>query len=79
MSAETERGMLDLLLSRYNTERQGTIAVQRTACREPLRHDARRLSRWDRIHGYYAQCQACGEPAPCSLHQPRAAALEVAA
>lgn len=54
-------------------------AVQRTAMREPLRHDARMLSRWTKDHGYYRQCQACGEPAPCSLHQPRAAALEVAA
>lgn len=54
-------------------------AVQRTACREPLRRDARKLSRWDHARGHYEQCQACGEPAPCHLHQPRAAALEVAA
>ena len=49
-----------------------TAAVQRTAMREPLRHDARMLSRWDKARGYYRQCQACGEPAPCQLHQPRA-------
>lgn len=49
-----------------------SAAVQRTACREPLRHDARMLSRWAKDHGYYRQCQACGEPAPCQLHQPRA-------
>lgn len=51
-----------------------TAAVQRTACREPLRRDARKLSRWTKDLGYYQQCQACGEPAPCHLHQPRAAA-----
>lgn len=49
-----------------------SAAVQRTACREPLRHDARMLSRWAKDRGYYRQCQACGEPAPCQLHQPRA-------
>lgn len=54
-----------------------TASVQRTACREPLRHDARTLSRWDKARGYYRQCQACGEPAPCGLHQPRA--MEAAA
>lgn len=50
-----------------------TSAVHRTACREPLRQDARTLSRWDKARGYYQQCQACGQPAPCHLHQPRAA------
>ncbi|HEX9228349.1 MAG TPA: hypothetical protein VF885_17240 [Arthrobacter sp.] len=50
-----------------------TAAVQRTACREPLRHDARKIWRWDDARGNYQQCQACGEPAPCALHQPRAA------
>jgi hypothetical protein len=51
-----------------------TSAVQRTACREPLRHDARTISRWSEGRGSYRQCQACGEPAPCRLHQPEAAA-----
>lgn len=50
-----------------------TSAAQRTAYREPLRQDARTLSRWDKTRGYYQQCQACGQPAPCNLHQPRAA------
>lgn len=49
-----------------------TAAAQRTAYREPLHRDARRLSRWSKDRGYYAQCQACGQPAPCNLHQPRA-------
>jgi len=49
-----------------------TAAVQRTACREPMRRDARKLSRWDKVRGYYQQCQACGQSAPCQLHQPRA-------
>jgi hypothetical protein len=49
-----------------------TSAVQRTAYREPLRQDARTLSRWDKARGYYRQCQACGQSAPCNLHQPRA-------
>jgi hypothetical protein len=49
-----------------------TSAVHRTACREPLRHDARTISRWDTARGSYRQCQACGEIAPCNLHQPRA-------
>lgn len=48
-------------------------AVQRTACREPLRRDARTISRWDASRGSYRQCQACGQLAPCNLHQPRAA------
>lgn len=48
-------------------------AAQRTAYREPLRRDARKLSRWNKEAGYYAQCQACGESYPCALHQPRAA------
>ena len=56
-----------------------TSSAQRTAYREPLRRDARKLSRWDKDRGYYQQCQACGEPAPCQLHQPRAAAEQVAA
>lgn len=49
-----------------------TSAVHRTACREPLRHDARTISRWDTARGSYRQCQACGETAPCPLHQPTA-------
>lgn len=53
-----------------------TAAVQRTACREPLRHDARMISRWSKSGGYYRQCQACGELAPCQFHQPRATTLE---
>ena len=56
-----------------------TAAAQRTAYREPLRRDARMISRWDQSRGYHAQCQACGEPAPCALHQPRAASIESAA
>lgn len=48
-----------------------TAAVQRTACREPLRRDARKIGRWDEKRGYYDLCQGCGEPAPCTLHQPR--------
>jgi len=48
-----------------------TAAAQRTAFREPLHRDARKISRWNTEVGYYAQCQACGEPAPCNLHQPR--------
>lgn len=46
-------------------------AIQRTACREPLRRDARKIGRWDERRGYYDLCQACGEPAPCAFHQPR--------
>lgn len=53
-------------------------AAQRTAYREPLRRDARTISRWDSDRGSYRQCQACGEPAPCQLHQPRAAKHETA-
>jgi hypothetical protein len=48
-----------------------TTAAQRTAYREPLHRDARTISRWDRDRGSYRQCQACGELAPCQLHQPR--------
>lgn len=50
-----------------------TAAAQRTAYREPLNRDARTLHRWEKDRGYYQQCQACGQPAPCELHQPRAA------
>lgn len=47
-------------------------AVQRTACREPLRHDARALWIWDAAAGTTTRrCQACGEQAPCRPHQPR--------
>lgn len=53
-------------------------AAQRTAYREPLNRDARKLSRWSKDRGYWAQCQACGEPAPCELHQPRAAKEQAA-
>lgn len=55
-----------------------TAAVQRTAMREPLRRDARMISRWDTARGSYRQCQACGEPSPCHLHQPRATAEKTA-
>lgn len=55
-----------------------TAAAQRTAYREPLHRDARKLSRWNRERGYWAQCQACGELFPCQLHQPRAASMEAA-
>lgn len=54
-------------------------AIQRTACREPLRRDARTISRYDPKQGSYRQCQACGEIAPCHLHQPRAARKEMQA
>ena len=47
-------------------------AVQRTTFREPLHRDARTIQMWDERNGYRARCQGCGEPAPCSLHQPRA-------
>lgn len=46
-------------------------AAERTAYRAPLHRDARKLSRWSNERGYWSQCQACGEPAPCALHQPR--------
>ncbi len=49
-----------------------TAAVQRTAMREPLRRDARTLTVWNERKGLLRLCQGCGEPAPCSLHQPRA-------
>lgn len=48
-------------------------AVQRTAMREPLHRDARTISTWDETHGSRTRCQACGETAPCNLHQPRKA------
>ena len=54
-------------------------AVERTANRAPLHRDARKISRWNTVSGYYAQCQACGEAFPCELHQPRAASTEAAA
>ena len=49
-------------------------AVQRTACREPLRRDASSawIGSWDKGQS----CTACGEPAPCPLHQPRQATQE---
>ncbi|MDR6794343.1 hypothetical protein J2X12_002920 [Pseudarthrobacter oxydans] len=56
-----------------------TAASQRTAYREPLHRDARKLDRWERKRGHYAQCQACGELAPCGLHQPRLTAQAEAA
>lgn len=48
-------------------------AVQRTAMREPLHRDARSINTWDETHGSRTRCQACGEAAPCNLHQPRKA------
>ena len=48
-------------------------AVQRTAMREPLHRDARTINTWDETHGSRTRCQACGETAPCGLHQPRKA------
>lgn len=48
-----------------------TAAVQRTACREPLRRDA--SSAWIGNWQNGQSCTACGEPAPCLLHQPRMA------
>lgn len=49
-------------------------AVQRTAMREPLRRDARTVSIWsDRTSDVRHLCQGCGEPAPCTYHQPRKA------
>jgi hypothetical protein len=53
-----------------------TAATQRTAYREPMHKDVRTLHRWDEGHGYYQQCQACGQHAPCNLHQPRLAAKD---
>lgn len=48
-------------------------SVQRTASREPLRRDARTIGMWnERDHRIDYRCQACGEPSPCRLHQPRA-------
>ncbi|MGG7653529.1 hypothetical protein [Kocuria rosea] len=44
-----------------------TAAVQRTACREPLHRDAQAV--W--LGNWVQSCGACGEPAPCPLHQPR--------
>lgn len=50
-------------------------AIQRTAMREPLRRDARAVWLWnERLQDALHVCQACGELAPCSLHQPRTAA-----
>lgn len=49
-------------------------STTRTAYREPLRRDARRM---DLRKGF--SCGACGEPSPCHLHQPRAATLRSAA
>jgi len=42
-------------------------AAQRTAFREPLRHDAPtvHIGSWDPLCGW------CGGPGPCALHQPR--------
>ena len=49
-----------------------TAAAARTAFREPLRRDARTIDMWnDRTRTLRSLCQACGEPAPCALHQPR--------
>ena len=48
-------------------------AIQRTAMREPLHRDARTINTWDETHGSRTRCQACGEAAPCELHQPRKA------
>ncbi|XKH58574.1 hypothetical protein LG293_16100 (plasmid) [Citricoccus nitrophenolicus] len=48
-----------------------TAAVQRTAFREPLRRDARTIDVWNQRHQRVDRlCQACGEVAPCRLHQP---------
>ena len=45
-------------------------AVQRTACREPLHRPARTIHLWkESIRVLVKVCQACGEPAPCKLHQ----------
>lgn len=49
-------------------------AIQRTAMREPLRRDARTIGTWTERGGYRDLCQACGEVAPCNIHQPRKAA-----
>lgn len=46
-------------------------AIARTASREPLRLDARSIDMWGPGNKVTARCQACGEPAPCPLHQPR--------
>ncbi|MFF2822641.1 hypothetical protein ACFVRV_06260 [Arthrobacter koreensis] len=48
-----------------------TAAAARTAFREPLRRDARTIETWSERAGLRRLCQACGEPAPCALHQPR--------
>lgn len=49
-----------------------TAAAARTASREPLRRDARTIDMWnERTRTVRSLCQACGEPAPCALHQPR--------
>lgn len=55
-----------------------TAAAARTASREPLRRDARTIEMWsEKARENRRLCQACGEPAPCALHQPRK--LEAAA
>lgn len=46
-------------------------AVQRTAMREPLRRDARTVGVYTDRQGERWLCQACGELAPCRIHQPR--------
>ena len=49
-----------------------TAAAARTAFREPLHRDARTIDVWsDKLQTTRRLCQACGEPAPCALHQPR--------
>ncbi|WP_461169293.1 hypothetical protein [Arthrobacter sp. Z1-15] len=49
-----------------------TAAAARTAFREPLHRDARTIDVWnDKAKENRRLCQACGEPAPCALHQPR--------
>lgn len=49
-----------------------TAAAARTAFREPLRRDARTIEMWsEKARENRRLCQACGEPAPCALHQPR--------
>ncbi|MGP4995508.1 hypothetical protein [Glutamicibacter ardleyensis] len=45
-------------------------AVQRTSFREPLHRPARTIHMWkESIQDSVFVCQACGEPAPCQLHQ----------
>ena len=48
-----------------------TAAAARTASREPLHRDARSIDIWNqRTREVRRLCQACGELAPCALHQP---------